>query len=102
MISMTQTSTHDAAIQMLRLGRADYLLNYQMPMEQALRDSHLPPLPHVVVLKQDFTFFYSKRSPRAQRLRDDFDQVLKQLKDADQLPEIFRDLDLHGDPRDGG
>ena len=102
MISMTQTSTHDAAIQMLRLGRADYLLNYQMPMEQALRDSHLPPLPHVVVLQQDFTFFYSKRSPRAQRLRDDFDQVLKQLKDADQLPEIFRDLDLHGEPRDGG
>lgn len=100
-ITKSHAPTHIAAIQMLRLRRADYLLNYQTPMEQALHNSDLPMPPHVEVLEQDFTFVFSERSPRAQRLRDDFDRALKQLKDADQLPERFRDLSLHKEPRVG-
>lgn len=67
---------------MLHLRRADYLLHDKGPMEQTT-----PPLPaHVTVLEQDFARTYSKRSPRAQRLRDDFDRTLQQLKDDKQLP----------------
>lgn len=101
-VSKSQAPSHSAAIQMLRRGRADYLLNYQTPMEQALGETDQPLPPHVVVLEQDFTLVFSKRSPRAQLLRDDFDRALKQLKDSDQLPEKFRDLDLHGGAGDGG
>lgn len=90
-ISTIQAPTHDAALQMLHLQRADYLLNYQDPMEQTA----LPAPPYVTVLEQDFTFAYSKRSPRAQRLRDDFDQALAQLKAAKQLPARFKAVTLH-------
>lgn len=57
-----------AAVQMMQLRRADYLLDYQDPAENAFKASHLPPLPHVTLLQQDFTIAYSLVSPRANPL----------------------------------
>lgn len=97
-ISKIQAPTHDAAVRMLHLQRADYLLNYQAPMEQLARTSAQPSPASITVLEQEFTFAFSKRSPRAQRLRDDFDSVLQQLKEAGELPESFKDVELHQQP----
>jgi polar amino acid transport system substrate-binding protein len=81
-ITTITAPTHEAAVQMLHLKRADYLLHYEGPLEQTT-----PPVPeHVTVLEQDFALTYSTRSPRAQRLRNDFDRTLRQLKDDKQLP----------------
>ncbi|MDP3815740.1 ABC transporter substrate-binding protein [Pseudomonas sp.] len=97
-ISKIQAPTHDAAVQMLHLQRADYLLNYQAPMEQLARATAQPSPASITVLEQDFTFAFAKRSPRAQRLRDDFDSALQQLKDGEQLPESFKAVELHHQP----
>lgn len=94
-ISKIQAPTHDAAVQMLHRQRADYLLNYQAPMEQLARASAQPSPASITVLEQDFTFAFARRSPRAERLRDDFDNALQQLKDADELPESFKDVTPH-------
>lgn len=53
---------------MMQLRRADYLLDYQDPAENAFKASHLPPLPHVTLLQQDFTIACSLVSPRANPL----------------------------------
>lgn len=97
-ISKIQAPTHDAAVQMLHLQRADYLLNYQAPMEQLARTTAQPSPAFITVLEQDVTFVFAKRSPRAQRLRDEFDGALQQLKDAGQLPESFKAVELHHQP----
>lgn len=82
-ITTITAPTYAAAVQMLHLKRADYLLHYEGPMEQTT-----PPVPaHITVLEQDFALTYSTRSHRAQRLRDDFDRTLQQLKQDKQLPE---------------
>lgn len=94
-ISKIQAPTHDAAVQMLHRQRADYLLNYQAPMEQLARVTAQPSPASITVLEQDFTFAFAKRSPRAERLRDDFDNALQQLKAAEQLPENFDAVELH-------
>ena len=97
-ISKIQAPTHDAAVQMLHLQRADYLLNYQDPMDQLARATAQPSPASITVLEQDFTFAFAKRSPRAQRLRDEFDSALQQLKDTEQLPEGFKAVELHHQP----
>lgn len=84
-ITTITAPTYAAAVQMLHLKRADYLLHYEGPMEQTM-----PPIPaHITVLEQDFALTYSTRSPRAQRLRDNFDRTLQQLKKDRALPERY-------------
>ena len=94
-IIKVQAPTHNAAVQMLQLQRADYLLNYQPPMEQAMLETGLPPPAPMTILAQDFTLAVSKRSARAARLRDDLDRALEQLIVAGQLPERFKEVVRH-------
>lgn len=89
-IEQISAPTHQAAAQMMHLGRADYLLDYQDPAEAGFRDSQLPLLPHVTLLQQDFTIAYSLASPRARQLRDDLDRAIEELQAKDQLPEHYR------------
>jgi len=84
--------THQAAAQMMHLQRADYLLDYKDPAETGFQESGLPVLPSVPVLQQDFTIAYSRRSPRAEQLRDDLDRMLDELRARGELPKRFADI----------
>ncbi|HLA31135.1 MAG TPA: transporter substrate-binding domain-containing protein [Pseudomonas sp.] len=84
--------THLAAVQMMQLQRADYLLDYQDPAETAFKEGNLPPLPHVTLLQQDFTIAFSLVSPRAQQLRDELDRAIEKLQAQDGLPPQYRQI----------
>jgi polar amino acid transport system substrate-binding protein len=88
-IARSTAPNHLAAVQMMHLQRAEYLLDYQDPAEAAFSESGLPLLPHTTLLQEDFTFAYSKRSPRARQLRDDLDRTLEQLLQRGDIPQRF-------------
>ena len=91
-IVLVTAPTHLAAAQMMHLHRADYLLDYQDPMEAAFKESQLPILPSVTLLQQDFTIAYATASPRAQQLRDDLDRAIDQLRARGALPEQYGEV----------
>lgn len=91
-VTLARAPTHQAAVQMMHFKRADYLLDYQAPIEAAYQATRLPALPFVTVLQQDFTLVYASISPRAKQLRDDLDSTMEQLRVQGQLPESFRDI----------
>ncbi|MCG4454049.1 MULTISPECIES: ABC transporter substrate-binding protein [unclassified Pseudomonas] len=88
-IVMVTAPTHMAAVQMMALRRADYLLDYLDPAEVAFSKSKLPLLPSVTLLQQDFTIAYAMASPRARQLRDDLDRAIDQLQAKGALPEQY-------------
>lgn len=91
-IEQITAPTHLAAVQMMQLQRADYLLDYQDPAENAFKEGNLPVLPHVTLLQQDFTIAYSLVSPRAKQLRDELDQAIKALQASGELPKQYRKI----------
>jgi polar amino acid transport system substrate-binding protein len=88
-IALVTAPTHVAAVQMMELHRADYLLDYLEPAEAAFKESKLPVLPSVTLLQQDFTIAYAMASPRARQLRDDLDRAIDQLRTNGALPEQY-------------
>ncbi|MDX1721792.1 MAG: transporter substrate-binding domain-containing protein [Pseudomonas sp.] len=91
-IVLIAAPTHLAAAQMMHLQRADYLLDYQDPMEAAFKEGKLPTLRSVTLLQQDFTIAYSTASPRAQQLRDDLDRAIDQLRARGALPGPYSEV----------
>ncbi|WP_372874418.1 substrate-binding periplasmic protein [Pseudomonas sp.] len=91
-IVLVTAPTHVAAVQMMELHRADYLLDYLDPAEAAFKESKLPVLPSVTLLQQDFTIAYAMASPRASQLRDDLDRAIDQLRAKGALPERYDEV----------
>ena len=77
-----RTRSHTSALEMLQRRRADYLLDYRAPVEQAKRTLGMGELPFVEVQRLPLRLIYSRRAPNAERLRDDLDRVYQQLLDA--------------------
>lgn len=75
-LRLYRTGTHHAALRMLELGRGDYLLDYQAPVEaasrQALASQELYRLPLRMIV--------SRHIPGAEALRDRLDQAYDQLR----------------------
>ena len=67
---------------MLQRRRADYLLDYRAPVEQAMQELGMDDLPFAEVQRLPLRLIYSRHAPGAERLRDDLDRVYQQLKDA--------------------
>jgi polar amino acid transport system substrate-binding protein len=91
-IVLVTAPTHVAAVQMMELRRADYLLDYLDPAVAAFRERKLPVLPSVTLLQQDFTIAYAMASPRARQLRDDLDRAIDQLRAKGALPEQYDEV----------
>ncbi|WP_296271536.1 substrate-binding periplasmic protein [Pseudomonas sp. UBA6323] len=77
-----RTRSHTSALEMLLRRRADYLLDYRAPIEQAMRELGMGDLPFVEVQRLPLRMIYSRRAPGAERLRDDLDRAYQQLQDA--------------------
>ncbi|WP_252271272.1 substrate-binding periplasmic protein [Pseudomonas subflava] len=86
-----QLRTHHraSALELLRRQRGDYLLDYQLPIEQLLEEAGRPPLPYVTVESLPIRLIVSRKSANAplllQRLDEVFDRMQADGEDM-QLP----------------
>lgn len=88
-IEQHRTSTHTAALEMLQRRRADYLLDYQTPVEQARRRLGMGELPFVQLQRIPLKLIISRKAPGAEALRDALDRAYEELQAAGE------DLQLH-------
>ena len=79
---VTQLRTHHraSALELLRRKRGDYLLDYQLPLEQTLKDEGLPPLPYVIMESLPIHLIVSRKSRYAPRLLHRLDDVFDEMK----------------------
>lgn len=90
-IQLHRTSSHTSALEMLQHRRADYLLDYQIPVNQALQHLGIPPLPYVNVHKVPIRFIASRRSNDSQAILDALDRAYADMAAAGE------DLSLPGE-----
>lgn len=88
-ISLHRTRSHISALEMLQRRRGDYLLDYQAPVEQAMRTLGMAELPFVEVQRLPLRLIYSRRAPDAERLRDDLDRAYQRLQDAGEDLQLY-------------
>ncbi|MFL9814412.1 transporter substrate-binding domain-containing protein [Stutzerimonas sp. VN223-3] len=89
-IRLHRTSSHASALEMLRHRRADYLLDYQIPVNQALQRLGMQALPHVEIHKMPIRFIVSRRLTDSQAVIDALDRAYAEMAAAGEdlsLPE---------------
>jgi polar amino acid transport system substrate-binding protein len=77
-----QLRTHHraSALELLRRKRGDYLLDYQLPIDQELQRTGQPPLPYVTVETLPIRLIVSRKSDDAPKLLQTLDQVFDQMR----------------------
>lgn len=71
--------SHPGAVQMLLKGRGDYLLDYRVQVDAAVKELGIDPLPSVQVAEQPMRFVLSLRSGFAPQLKADLDRAYDAL-----------------------
>jgi len=61
-LRLLRTSNHVSALEMLRRGRGDYLLDYQIPVEQARQRLQMEALPYVRLEQVPIRFIVSRHA----------------------------------------
>lgn len=79
-IAQLRTSNRTSALELLRRKRGDYLLDYQLPLEQTLRDAGQPLLPHVTVESLPIHLIVSSKREDAPQLLQKLDEVFDQMR----------------------
>lgn len=79
-LTIHRSASHQGAISMLLLGRADYLLEYRSQVEPLLSDFALDELPHIAVDNQPMRLVLSRQTWFAEQLRKDLDRAYDELK----------------------
>lgn len=77
-----QLRTHhrESALELLRRKRGDYLLDYQLPIEQVIKKAGQPPLPYVTVESLPIRLIVSRKSADAPLLLQRLDGVFDQMQ----------------------
>ncbi|WP_166252819.1 substrate-binding periplasmic protein [Marinobacter salicampi] len=79
-IRLTEAPSHGAAINMLRRGRGDYLLDYKPPVEEVLKgDSEHSGLTQTPVRKRYGSWLFSLKQPDVHHVKADFDTAYWRL-----------------------
>ena len=81
-IKQHRTTTHSSALEMLQRRRADFLLDYQTPVEQARRRLGMSELPYVQLQRVPLKLIVSRHAPGAEALRDALDRAYQELSAA--------------------
>ncbi|QGZ32631.1 transporter substrate-binding domain-containing protein [Stutzerimonas stutzeri] len=81
-IRLHRASSHASAIEMLQHRRGDYLLDYQIPVNQVLQRLGQRTLPYVNVYKVPIRFIVSRRLDDSQRVIDALDRAYVQRLEA--------------------
>lgn len=90
-IRLHRASSHASALEMLRFRRADYLLDYQIPVNQTLQRLGMPALPFVNIHEVPIRFIVSRRSHDSQTVLDALDRAYAEMAAAGE------DLSLPGE-----
>ncbi|MCH8498860.1 MAG: transporter substrate-binding domain-containing protein [Marinobacter sp.] len=83
-IQVEQATTHKAALGMLKLGRADYLLNYREPMEALLAEESTNNITCDLIAPIDIHFYVSRAYTNAESLLASLERGLLQQREDDQ------------------
>lgn len=78
-VRLHRASTHASALRMLMHERGDYLLDYELPVDQARRQLRLGDLPFVVLHRMPVKFIASQRSPRGLEALPRLDRVVQEM-----------------------
>ena len=70
--------SHESAFEMLKKGRADYVLDYHSPASKALYQVGVPNLNSSLVQEFDVYFIVSDKVPGAQKLSRQIDGLLRE------------------------
>ena len=81
-IQQHRTGSHTAALEMLQRRRGDFLLDYQMPVEQARRRLGMAELPFMQLQRVPLKLIVSRHVPGAEALRDALDRAYEELSAA--------------------
>ena len=81
-IRLHRASTHTCALEMLKHRRANYLLDYQIPINQALLRLGMPKPPHVELHKIGMRFIVSRHTDDSQTVVDALDRAYAELPAA--------------------
>lgn len=76
------TSTHTAALEMLQRRRGDFIIDYQIPVNQARKELGMGELPFVVLERMPIKYIISKKAPRPELLRERLDRVYEEMQAA--------------------
>lgn len=76
------TSTHTAALEMLQRRRGDFIIDYQIPVNEARRELNMPELPFLVLERMPIRYIISRKTPNAEQLRDTLDRVYDEMQAA--------------------
>jgi len=89
-IHLHRTNSHTSALEMLQHRRADYLLDYQIPVDQALQHLGMQALPYVNLHNVPIRFIASRRLSDSQAILDALDRAYAEMAAAGEdlgLPE---------------
>jgi len=89
-IRLHRTATHASALEMLRHRRADYLLDYEVPVNQTLARLGLGSLPYIQMHKVAIRFIVSRHTDDSQTVVDALDRAYAEMAAAGEdlaLPE---------------
>lgn len=81
-IIQLRTHHRESALELLRRQRGDYLLDYQLPIDQVLKSTGQPPLPYVTVESLPIRLIVSRKSHDAPQLLQKMDEVFDQMQAA--------------------
>ena len=84
-VTYYETVSHEAALKMLKAGRADYLLDYRIPVERTLKTIEVPGLKFVELSSVPLKFVVSKKVPDAPELLKELEDAYKELEQTGEL-----------------
>lgn len=79
-IKLMYTSSEKSALKMLKVGRADYLLNYDRVIEAASHATGISGIQRYPLKKIDGYIIVSKKAPNAEKIFNKLDTAMQQLK----------------------
>lgn len=84
-ITIITTPTHSSALQMLELGRGDYLLDYLAPIQEELNQKPIANLKSTPLISQKGVFVVPKRIPHAEEILKNIEAAYHELGIAEEL-----------------
>lgn len=85
-VRVTEAPNHRSAMDMLKRGRGDYVLDYREPVREILSAEPARGLQEVRIRERDAAWLYSLASPRAAILREAFDDAFLRLVQKGEIP----------------
>lgn len=92
-MDLKRARTHASALNMLLYERGDYLLSYQVPVENVMAEHGLSGLEADVIGQVPIHYFVSHEIDSGQKLVDQWDHHLAVLQESNELPRLSEFVD---------